>query len=97
MNDFHNDMIKYYYKRAEKGHIDTINMIGQIESEGGHSVALKYTRNPKPTSGLRSLKFANALNYSLEALVIDPKYSSLFTHTHLEKCRELLSDIGYKA
>jgi len=96
MKDFHNDMISYYHKRADMGHLDTIDMIGQIERDGGHAVALRFTRNPKPTSGLRSLKFANALNYSLEALVIEPKYSSLFSQEHREKCRILLSDMDYR-
>ena len=49
----------------------------------------------KPSKGLKNLASRGLLEYSLEALVLKPKYKSLFTDKQREICRGYLNAFGY--
>jgi len=87
--DFHRDMINYHQERKRRGYSATI-----VDSEfqkglSGYEIAIKLA-DGKPRSGFRNLSNLGLLDYSLEALVIHPKYSQLFPEELREVCRNLL-------
>ncbi len=78
-------------KYGHKG--DTL--IGMTGEHGGVEAAKKILRGPEKASGLIRLKLkemsdGNGLDLSVEKLIIDPKWASLFTKLEVKKAKERL-------
>ncbi|MCL2058435.1 MAG: AAA family ATPase [Oscillospiraceae bacterium] len=93
--DFHRDILHCAKIIIENGYpADTfMKMISKI---GGYKTAQKLIRED-PSKGLINLASRGLLKYSLEALVLRPKYEPLFSDWQLRICRRHLETYGYTA
>lgn len=93
-NKFHDDMVKYHHIRISRGY-DAIKIGESIQKIGGYETAKKFI-GANPTSGFINLVNKNLLNYSVEALVLQPTYTPIFTDKQRNICKKLLETYGYK-
>ena len=90
---FNVDMLRYHEFRKRSGYEASI-IENSIHKNGGYETALKFC-NGTAKKGFLELSKRGLLNYSLEALVIKPEYSTIFTPEMIVKCRKLLEQYGY--
>lgn len=62
---------------------------------GGVKTAQEIMRRGRMSDGFEALADAGLLNLSMEAVVIDAKYGTLFTDDEVNSCYELLCENGY--
>jgi len=86
------------YRRtaAETGYRPTyfLQMLDQI---GGLGAARALLHAAKPAAGLTTLWEKQRLDLSVEAAVLQPPWSDLFTNDEHATARKRLHDLGYKA
>ena len=87
-NEFHNDMVAYHEIRKQKGYTAT-DVEKMLHDLGGYATARKLIQK-EYTKGFVNLAEKRLLDYSIEALVLQPKFSSIFTETELKMCKERL-------
>lgn len=87
--NFHKDMIGIYQKaKAECGYNAT-RFLQMIASQDGLTVAKSFIVN-KPTDGFTTLWELGRLDLTVEALILQHKYVTLFTEEEREVVRERL-------
>jgi hypothetical protein len=92
-NQFHDDMIKYHHSRVKGGYPATI-IWNSIQENGGYETAKKFSGAAR--KGFLELVERNLLPFSIEALILQPKYAPLFPKSYREVCQNLLAKYGYK-
>ena len=90
---------------ALEGTIETAKMHGysptifmrMLAEHGGVQAAKQLLASDKPQSGLFELYHLGILNESMEAVVVQEKYRSLFTEDELTEARRRLEELDYSS
>ncbi|WP_235851995.1 HNH endonuclease [Niallia nealsonii] len=93
--ELHNDMFNIYNKAKSIGYNAT-KFRQMLAGKEGYLVAKSFIYSKSPTDGFTSLWELKRLDLTVEALVLNPKYVSLFTEE--ERCivRDRLAEYGYQ-
>ncbi|HEX9595751.1 MAG TPA: hypothetical protein VF982_02635 [Anaerolineales bacterium] len=91
---FHTAMLDLADKAAG---IDSLAEIfkKRIQNDGGVETAKRLVRDRGPQPGLIQLWEAERLDISVEALMLNTKYQSLFSEEELAEARRRLESLGY--
>lgn len=84
----------YRYLARTIGYRATL-FLQMITMHGGVGAAQILLRGPATSDGFARLWEANMLGHSLEAVVVKPRYGSLFTDDELRTARKRLEDHGF--
>ncbi len=68
-----------------------------LDRYGGIETAKRLLADSEPQQGLYRLWELDAIDISLEATVLEERFSSLFTDAELEEARRRLADLEYPA
>lgn len=93
---FDRAMFAIYDQAARLGYRPT-DFKSMVERAGGISAARQLLAKPSISKGFTRLWELERLDLTVEALVLDPKWRSLFTYDELERARKRLKDVGYIA
>ena len=66
-----------------------------ISEQGGVETARRLVTSPTPSHGFATLWEAGRLDLTAEAIVILPRYASLFDEAVVVRARERLRDYGF--
>ncbi len=93
--EFHKAMIHIYEKaRDETGYLAT-RFLQMVTEHGGVETAKILINADKPSDGYSALWERKRLDITVEALVQDPRWESLFTPDEINRARQRLIDYGY--
>ena len=93
---FHQDMIGIYETAKRELHYNASYFIRMVDENGGLRAAQKLLWAADVSSGFTVLWEYQRLDLSVEALVLQEKYVSLFTDDERIKARDRLEQYGYK-
>ena len=68
-----------------------------VNESGGLGAAKRLLNAPDVSDGFRRLWEAKRLDLTVEAVVLQDKWASLFTPEELSSARQRLEDLGYGA
>jgi hypothetical protein len=94
-NKFDSDMKNIFFTAKREIHYVAARFIQLVSEEGGVLAAKRLISKDGGTDGFTVLWENHRLDLSVEALVLKPEYSDLFTDQEKEICRKRLSDAGY--
>lgn len=66
-----------------------------IKKFGGVRTVQEILRKGRVSEGFDKLQKANRLDLTMEATIVESKYSELFTDDEVNSCHELLCEYGY--
>ena len=91
---FHREMLRIYEQAREFGYYPTyfLQMVGE---RGGLGAAKKLLEGDEISSGLKRLGAEQRLDISMEALVLQERWSTLFTDEELAMARRRLEELDY--
>ena len=93
---FHKDMVGIYEKaKNECGYVAS-RFIQMVAEKGGLITAKELIMKDDDTYGFERLYELNRLDLSVEKLVLDDKYSPLFSSYEKRRCLERLKKYGYE-
>ena len=92
-DQFHNEMVRIYHAATEFGYYP--NYFIQMVSERGGLEAAKHLLNSEPSTGFARLWEERRLDLSVEALVLQKPWTSLFTCGELAIAESRLRELGY--
>jgi len=93
---FHQDMIGIYETAKRELHYNASYFIKMVAEHGGLKTAQKLLWTADVSSGFTVLWEHQRLDLSVEALVLQEKYDSLFTDGDRKIARDRLEHYGYK-
>jgi hypothetical protein len=92
--EFHREMLRIYERaRAEAGYNATY-FIQMVAGQGGLTTARKLVTATTPSQGFTHLWERGRLDLTVEALVVDPRCSTLFTASEIGAAQRRLSDFA---
>ncbi len=97
---FHEAMVDLYYAAAKQINYRATRFLTMVNQNGGWDAAKKLLQSKQPSEisdGLTELWRAGRLDLSVEALVLKPDYSTLFSLEELNIARKRLSELNYIA
>lgn len=74
---------------------DAVRFIQAIQRWGGVAAAKELIRKRKLSDGFLALEAKGRLDLTMEATVIDKKFTQLFTDDEVNYCFEILCESGY--
>lgn len=92
---FHQDMMNIYATAKKECGYNATCFLQMIGEEGGLVVAKKLIGKEGGTEGFTTLWMHHRLDLSVEAHVLKPEYSDLFTEEEKQVCRDRLEKFGY--
>ena len=94
-NRFHQEMLRIYRETAKFGYYPRyfLQMVGDL---GGVYAAKRLLSSRDLQSGFERLWTEGRLDLSVEALVLEEPWTSLFTDEELTEARSRLKDLGYE-
>jgi len=93
--EFHRAMVNIYNRaRNEAGYVAT-RYIQMVAEHGGVATARILINAEKPSDGYIALWERGRLDITVEALVQDSKWSTLFNPGEIEKARQRLRSYNY--
>ena len=95
--EFHHRMMQVYEQAKDECEYDAHRFRNLVLSEGGVMAAKKLLSSNRYSEGLTRLWEEGRLDISMEAAVLEPEWSSLFSDDELETARKRLSELGYKS
>jgi len=88
---FHNDMIRIYKdSKEELGYIAS-RFLQMVDQHGGYEAARILIGSDRVSDGFITLWENNRIDLTVESVVLQDKYLSLFSEDELEKCRKRLA------
>lgn len=93
--EFHKDMIDIYRKAKEECDYNATRFLQMVSNEGGIKTARKLLATAEPSDGFAELWRNHRLDLTMENLVLQPQYHSLFTDQEIEIARERLASYGF--
>ena len=93
--EFHQAMVQIYHKAKEECGYNATRFLQMVANDGGLKAAKKLLATPYPSDGFAELWRKHRLDLSMENLVLNPKYRSLFTDQEIEIARERLYAYGF--
>lgn len=93
---FDQDMLEIYKLAKKECGYNATRFLQMISSQGGLETARNLIRNPDSSVGFSALFEHNRLDLSVEAHVLKPVYSDLFSEEERQMCRDKLAQFKYK-
>lgn len=93
--DFHNAMLEIYRRAASECNYRPTRFQHMVNERGGLQAAKDLLKSERHSEGLTTLWEHNKLSISMEALVLQPRWRSLFTEVELAVAQKRLSELGY--
>jgi len=94
-DEFHDAMVNIYKRALEAGYKATY-FLQMVNKSGGVATAKQLINSEKVSVGFTKLWELGKLDLTVEALVQDPKWKSLFTAEEIEKARKRLDEYKKK-
>lgn len=94
--DFHKEMLAIYRNAKEGCGYNATRFRHMVANEGGLKTAKKLLATSEPSDGFTALWECGRLDLTVECLIIQPKYQSLFSSAEISIARERLSQYGFK-
>ncbi|WP_242976010.1 hypothetical protein [Desulfosporosinus sp. FKB] len=94
-NRFNEDMKNIYVIAKKELGYNATRFMQLVAQKGGLQAAKQLISKEGGTYGFEILWEHKRLDLSVEALVLKPEYTELFTDTEREICRNRLQDFGY--
>lgn len=92
---FHQAMIEIYRRAKEECNYVATRFIQMVAEKGGVATAKSLLASPTPQEGFTHLWECGRLDLTVEALVLNPEYSPLFTDQERQEARTRLAAHGY--
>ena len=92
---FHEAMKTIYIRAKEEADYTATRFMQMVANKGGLETAQYLLHSSTVSEGYSSLWERNRLDLTVEALVLNPKWHSLFTAEELEIARNRLVEYGY--
>jgi hypothetical protein len=71
-------------------------LINMINDHGAVEAVKRLINNPKPSSGYTKLWELKALNLSMEAIILEKEWESIFSEEERLKAKKRLKEYGYE-
>jgi hypothetical protein len=95
MAAFHEAMVGIYRRaKSEAGYTATY-FLSMVSERGGYQTAQYLIHTPNPSDGYTALYERGRLDLTVEALVLRPKWSDLFSDEDRELAGQRLTDYGF--
>ena len=94
--EFERAMKDVYLRAKSEANYTASYFIGMLSSYGGLGTAQRLLASTEVSSGFAALYERDRLDLTVEALVIQPKFASLFTDEELDIARQRLDQLGYR-
>ncbi|GHD16973.1 GmrSD restriction endonuclease domain-containing protein [Nocardiopsis kunsanensis] len=94
--DFHRAMVSLHERAKTEAGYTPSHFIGMISELGALETARKLLHAPAVSDGFSNLWERGRLDLTVEALVLRPEFSSLFTDEELDRARGRLDQFGYR-
>ena len=94
---FEQDMIDIYMTAKKECGYNASRFLQMLGTMGGLAAAKQLISKPGGTDGFTTLWEHGRLDLSVEAHVLKPEYTELFTDEERRMCRERLEQFGYVA
>ncbi|RIK29407.1 MAG: hypothetical protein DCC52_07385 [Chloroflexi bacterium] len=91
---FEEAMLDIYEQAKEYGYYPNY-FLRMVQEHGAVDAAKRLLEAENPTYGLAKLWELKRLDLSMEALVIQPQFQSLFTTREVDKAMQTLKALGY--
>ena len=92
---FHRDMLQIYQRAKEECGYNATRFLQLVANDGGLKTAQKLLATATPSDGFVELWENRRLDLSMENLVLNPKYRSLFSQQEIETAKERLNAYGF--
>jgi len=93
--EFHRAMVGIYERAKNEANYVATRYIQMVAEHGGVETAKILINSDRPSHGYTALWEKRRLDITVEALVQNPKWASLFSAEEIEKARQRLIDYGY--
>jgi hypothetical protein len=94
--EFHKAMLDVYRKAKKEAGYNAGYFLRMVEEVGGLEAARRLLRASAVSSGFTVLWEKGRLDLSVEAVVLQDRFSGLFTEEELDIARDRLAEYGYK-
>lgn len=92
---FEQEMIHIYTTAKKECGYNASRFLQLVSTKGGLTAAKQLIGKPGGTEGFATLWQHNRLDLSVEAHVLKPEYTELFTDEERQLCRDRLKEFGY--
>jgi hypothetical protein len=93
---FHQEMLDTYEKSVRAINYRPSAFLKLVNELGGVAAARRLLARDEPSDGFTTLRQHHRLELSVEALVLKPKYASLFTEAERARARQRLAEVKYR-
>jgi hypothetical protein len=97
IEQFHQAMVDVYHDAKRLAHYNATYFYRMVLDDGGHEAARRLLTSAQISTGLAELWRKGRLDISMESLVLQPRFDTLFTDEEREIARRRLADLGYTA
>ena len=94
-NEFHEAMLNLYRVAKEKCRYNATHFLQMVDASGGVATAQKLLRDQAIQYGFTKLWDCGRLDLTVEYLVLDQRFKSLFSEAEREEARRRLRDYGF--
>jgi uncharacterized protein with NAD-binding domain and iron-sulfur cluster len=92
---FHREMLCVYRRAKDECHYNATRFLHMVSEQGGLAAAKSLLHAEGYSEGLTALYELGRLDITMEAVVIQPPWSQLFTEDELATARRRLQNLGY--
>ncbi len=93
---FNEEMISIYWKAKTECNYNATRFLQMVSEQGGLEAAKSLLHADGYSDGLVALWERDRLDITMEALVLQKPWSSLFSKEELDVARKRLNELGYK-
>lgn len=94
-DQFHKAMLRIYDQAKRECHYPATYFLQMVIDRGGLNAARSLLATIEPSSGFTALWECGRLDLTVEALVLQTDFRSLFTDEELNTARNRLIELGY--
>ena len=94
--EFERAMKDVYVRAKSEANYTASYFVGMLSNYGGLGTAQRLLASTEVSSGFAALYERGRLDLTVEALVIRPKFASLFTDEEIDIARQRLDQLGYR-
>lgn len=94
--EFSNEMMNIYTTAKKECGYNATRFLQMLSTYGGLKAAKQLIHKDGGSEGFTTLWLSGRLDLSVEAHVIMPIYSELFSEEEIAICKKRLTDYGYK-
>jgi hypothetical protein len=95
LSEFTKAMLDIYRNAKKQASYDAKVFLGMVLDRGGYETAQYLIHTDKPSDGYTALYERGRLDLTVEALVVRPEWSDLFSEDDRERARDRLREYGY--